>query len=215
MTQDMTGELMWGMAYTAVLLLVALVLATFANVLQSRWAAMSNVPLALLLVGAGAAAAAERPASFVWHSEPRSVPELQFVDGEGQARTLGDFRGKVVLLNVWATWCPPCRQEMPALDALQATLGGPDFAVVALSVDRAGANPVRRFYDQTGVKRLALYLDVSGRALRDLGAVGLPTTLLIDRGGREIGRLIGPTVWDAPEMVEALRQRVATNREQR
>ena len=169
---------------------------------------MISLFLALLVLAAAPAAATERPASFVLHREPRPVPDLRFVDGEGGTRTLADPRGKIVFLNVWATWCPPCRQEMPALDRLQAMLGGPGFEVVALSVDRAGAGPVRRFYGETGVGRIAVYVDASGRALRDLNAVGLPTTLLLDQEGREIGRLIGPTVWDEPKMVRNLRERI-------
>lgn len=170
---------------------------------------MKLVLLALwLFVGAAALGAAERPANFILHAEPRPVLELHFVDGEGRSRTLADFEGKVVLLNLWATWCPPCRKEMPALDHLQAALGGPGFEVVALSIDRAGVEPVRRFYGETEVKHLGIYLDTSGKALRGLGAVGLPTTLLLDREGREVGRLVGPAVWDTPEMVAFLRERI-------
>lgn len=95
------------------------------------------------------------------------------------------------------------------LDALQAELGGADFEVVALSIDRAGPEAVRKFYDRVGVESLALYIDESSRASATLGAFGLPATLLIDPQGREIGRLIGPAEWDAPEMVEFLRGVVA------
>src|SRR5262249_34528033 len=123
--------------------------------------------------------------------------------------TLADFKGKVVLLNIWATWCGPCRKEMPALDRLQAALAGPDFEVVALSIDRGGMDAVRKFFADIGIRNLAMYLDSSGQALRTLSALGLPTTLLIDREGREIGRLIGPAEWDSPEMVEFVRCVVA------
>lgn len=170
---------------------------------------MRVVLLALwLFVGAAPLGAAERPANFILHAEPGVVPELRFVDGDGRSRTLADFEGKVVLLNVWATWCPPCRKEMPALDHLQAALGGSAFEVVALSIDRAGVEPVRRFYGETEVKHLGIYIDTSGKALRALGAVGLPITLLLDRAGREVGRLIGPAVWDTPEMIAFLRERI-------
>jgi len=124
-------------------------------------------------------------------------------------RNLADFKGKVVLLNIWATWCGPCRNEMPALDRLQAGLGGSDFEVVALSIDRGGMDAVRKFFADIGIGTLAMYLDSSGQALRTLSALGLPTTLLIDREGREIGRLIGPADWDSPEMVEFVRCVVA------
>ncbi len=168
-----------------------------------------------LLLAAAPLAAADRPANFALHDEARPVPEITFVDGEARARTLSDFKGKAVLLNLWATWCAPCRKEMPALDRLQAAVGGPDFEVVALSLDRAGVEPVRRFYGETGVKEIAIYLDASGKALRDLKVTGLPTTLLIDREGRELGRLIGPAEWDAPEMVAFLRARIGLSAQRR
>lgn len=140
------------------------------------------------------------------HAAPKPVPELRFENGEGQPVTLADFRGKVVLLNVWATWCGPCREEMPTLDRLQATLGGKDFEVLALSIDRAGIGVVNAFYDEIGVEHLAKYIDDSGEAARELGAVGLPTTLLLDRQGREIARHVGPAAWDTPEMTAFIRE---------
>jgi hypothetical protein len=95
---------------------------------------------------------------------------------------------------------------MPTLDRLQAQLGGPEFEVVALSIDRAGLEVVREFYDEIGIERLAMYIDSSGEAARDLGVLGLPTTLLVDRNGRELGRLIGPAEWDTPAMVAFIRE---------
>ena len=138
-------------------------------------------------------------ANFATHPEPRALPEVAFQDGEGKPRTLAAFEGKVVLLNLWATWCAPCRHEMPTLSRLQERLGGPEFEVVALSVDRAGAKVVREFYNALGVENLALYVDPSMQATRTLSAIGLPTTLLLDRPGREMGRLVGPAEWDSPE----------------
>ncbi|WEX79000.1 redoxin family protein [Sinorhizobium numidicum] len=145
------------------------------------------------------------PKSFVLNDAPKPVPEVQFTDGEGRPRTLADFRGKIVLLNVWATWCLPCRKEMPTLDRLDAALGGHDFEVVALSIDRQGAEAVKTFYAEVGVQRLAVYVDTSGQALSALAALGLPTTILIDAEGRELGRLMGPAEWDAPDMVAFLK----------
>jgi thiol-disulfide isomerase/thioredoxin len=142
------------------------------------------------------------------HAAPQAIPDLQFKNGDGQPLTLADFRGKVVLLNIWATWCGPCRQEMPTLDRLQATLGGPDFEVVALSIDRAGPGVVTKFYDEIGIEHLTKYIDESGNAARDLNTVGIPTTLLIDREGREIGRHVGPAEWDTPEVVTLFRAAV-------
>ena len=138
---------------------------------------------------------------FVINSQPRALPVVRFADGNGRAMTLQDFRGKFVLLNIWATWCVPCRKEMPALDRLQAKLGGPGFEVVAISIDRDGLPAVQEFYLQTGIKQLRVYLDKSGEASANLGATGIPTTLLIDRESREIGRKIGPAEWDSPEVV--------------
>lgn len=150
----------------------------------------------------------QSPAAMTLHEEPRPIAELRFEDGAGRSLTLADFRGKVVLLNIWATWCGPCRAEMPTLDRLQAMLGGPDFEVVALSIDRAGMNVVDRFYAEIGVTHLARYIDTSAKAARDLGAYGLPTTLLIDRQGREIARHVGPAEWDTPSMTTFFRRQL-------
>ena len=172
--------------------------------------AIAIIGVSLVLIST--ASGADAPLNFAVRERPTPLPEIQFMDGAGQRRALSDFRGKVVLLNIWATWCGPCRREMPTLDRLQAELGGPDFEVMALSIDRAGINVVRKFYAEVGVEHLAMYIDSSGKAARELGAVGLPTTLLIDREGREIGRLVGPAEWDAPEMVAFIRNRLAQER---
>ena len=137
---------------------------------------------------------------------PRPLPELRFVDGEGRPLTLADFRGKVILLNIWATWCIPCLREMPTLDRLQAKLGGPRFEVVVLSIDIGGIPVVEKFYRALKLKALGIYVDKTLRVQRDLGIVGIPTTLLIDRQGREIGRLAGPAEWDSPEAIKAIRR---------
>lgn len=149
--------------------------------------------------------AAETVPQFSMLDAPVPVLELTFADADGTARSLADYRGKVVLLNVWATWCVPCRTEMPTLDRLQGALGGPDFEVVALAIDRGGPAVVREFYDEIGVQHLATNVDASGQAAFALGVLGLPATLLIDRNGMEIGRLIGPAEWDAPAMVAFLK----------
>ncbi|MEO1988938.1 MAG: TlpA disulfide reductase family protein [Martelella sp.] len=156
-------------------------------------------------------AATTLPRSFVMHETPRPLPVITFEDGAGQALTLASFKGRTVLLNIWATWCVPCREEMPTLDALQAELGGPGFEVVPLSVDRAGPEVVRKFYAEIGIRNLGLYIDASMQASFDLAAVGLPTTLLIDAEGQELGRLVGPAEWDAPEMIDLLKTHLTTN----
>jgi thiol-disulfide isomerase/thioredoxin len=149
------------------------------------------------------------PGNFVLRDPPAAVPALEFADGQGQKRTLADFGGKVVLLNIWATWCAPCRKEMPTLDRLQAALGGDDFKVVPLSIDRGGAERVKKFYDEIGVQHLAIYFDSSRTANNALDVFGLPATLLIDRQGRELGRLSGAAEWDAPDMITFLKSIVA------
>jgi len=164
---------------------------------------------AVVVLASQFAAGQEPPKNFVMHDAPKPVAAINFDDAQGRSRSLAEFKGKVVLLNIWATWCGPCRKEMPALDRLQAALGGPEFEVVALSIDRGGTDAVRKFFADIGIRTLAMYLDSSGQALRTLSALGLPTTLLIDREGREIGRLIGPAEWDSPEMVEFVRCVVA------
>ncbi len=138
-------------------------------------------------------------AAFVFKKQPEALPELTFFDGSGAERSLKDWEGRVVLLNLWATWCAPCRKEMPALDRLQQALGSDRFEVVALSVDRGGAEASKKFLDQIDVGSLKLYVDPSARATSQLKAVGLPSTLLIDANGREIGRLTGPAEWDSDD----------------
>lgn len=142
---------------------------------------------------------------FAAHPEPAAVPEIGFTDAEGKALTLADFKGRVVLLNLWATWCAPCVEEMPSLDRLQARLGGQDFAVVALSVDRQGRSLVQPFVEKLGVRNLPIYLDTGSAAMRALKIRGLPTTVLIDRDGREVGRLEGAASWDSKDAEALLR----------
>jgi thiol-disulfide isomerase/thioredoxin len=148
-------------------------------------------------------------APFARTARPKPVPELRFNDAQGREHTLTDFRGKVVLLNIWATWCEPCREEMPALDRLQAKLGGERFQVLALSVDQDGPAVARKFYAETGIKALPLYIDPTAKAAFTVDAAGLPASLLIDRQGREIGRHLGAVKWDEPEVVERLRRAIA------
>lgn len=129
---------------------------------------------------------------------PRPVPAFQFLDGNGKPTSLQAMRGKVILLNVWATWCPPCVEEMPTLNKLQATLGGKDFVVVPLSVDKGGVFAVKSFYQENFIDHLAVDVDPTTHALDALHVLGTPTTILIDRQGREVARTLGPEVWDEP-----------------
>jgi thiol-disulfide isomerase/thioredoxin len=120
--------------------------------------------------------------------------------------TLGDFSGRAVLLNIWATWCVPCRKEMPSLDRLQAKLGGPDFIVVPLSIDRKGAEVIKPFYRELGLTSLGIYSDQSGKETAALKVPGIPTTLLIDPEGQEVGHVTGAVEWDRPDIVETIRR---------
>ena len=144
-------------------------------------------------------------AAFVFRKAPEALPEVKFQDAAGTDRTLADWRGKVVLLNLWATWCLPCRKEMPSLDRLQKEMGSDKFEVVAISVDRKGAAASKKFLDETEVERLALYVDATARLTSELRVVGLPATLLLDAQGREIGRLLGPAEWDSEDAKRLIR----------
>lgn len=135
--------------------------------------------------------------------KPVPAPDTVFTDGAGEKRRLTDFLGRVVLVNFWATWCAPCIKEMPSLDALQAKLGGDDFAVVTLNEDRGGAAVAKPFLDKLGTRNLALYIDDKMALMRALDVRGLPTTFLVDREGRVRARLEGVAEWNSPE-AEAL-----------
>ena len=129
------------------------------------------------------------------------TPELTFVDAAGKERKLSEFRGRLVLLNLWATWCAPCVKEMPSLERLQAKRGSDKFLVLALSQDRGGLFQVKQFYDAQDLQGLDIYVDKTMASARALKAAALPTTLLIDPEGREIGRLVGAAEWDSPEAI--------------
>ena len=138
------------------------------------------------------------------------IPDLAFQDAAGKPVSLASFRGRTVLLNLWATWCVPCRKEMPTLDALQGKLGGPDFQVVAVNIDTRDPDKPKRFLKELKVTRLAYYADPEAKTFQDLKAIGrafgLPTTLLIDRQGCEIGSIAGPAEWasdDAVKLIQA------------
>jgi thiol-disulfide isomerase/thioredoxin len=142
-------------------------------------------------------------AAFVRKTSPQPLPAFTFQDADGKPLTIADFKGKVVLLNLWATWCAPCRLEMPALDRLQAAIGSDKFEVVALSLDKDGVDKARKFFADTKIANLKFYIDPTGTEGFNLKPVGLPTTFLVDAEGREIGRLAGPAEWDS-EAAKAL-----------
>ncbi|WPZ37157.1 TlpA disulfide reductase family protein (plasmid) [Thalassobaculum sp. OXR-137] len=153
--------------------------------------------------------AASEPTAVPLHDTPRPLSQISFTNERGDMLTLDRWQGKIVLLNVWATWCGPCREEMPTLDRLQETLGGEHFDVVALSIDRAGAGVVRRFFDEIGITHLDIFIDETMKASRDLKILGLPGTLLIGPNRQELGRLIGPAEWDTPAMIALFKAVIA------
>jgi len=142
--------------------------------------------------------------NFTFADPPKPVAEGEFRDLDDKPATFATLRGKLTLVNLWATWCVPCRKEMPGLDRLAKQLGGERFQVVVLAIDRAGPAKVKAFLDEVGVKHAKPYVDKTTRLGRALGAFGMPTTLLIDAEGREIGRLIGEAEWDSPEAVKLI-----------
>ena len=157
----------------------------------------------LWLLVARAAGAAEVP---VQMGEPKPLPALTFQTMGGEETTLDAFKGKVVVLNLWATWCAPCREEMPSLDRLQARFADQPVVVLALSVDRAGPERVQAFLSEVGVQRLHVYRDPKATATRALKLPGLPATILVDRKGQETGRVLGIAAWDGPQAVEAVQR---------
>ncbi len=141
--------------------------------------------------------------------EGKPLPEgLVFQDAEGRETRFDAFRGRGLIVNFWATWCPPCVAEMPALDRAHAILSREGIEVLALSSDRGGRTQVEPFFQRTGLQHLAMWFDPRGAAGRTLGLRGLPTTVIIDRRGMEVGRLEGEAEWDRAEVMAAVRRLV-------
>jgi thiol-disulfide isomerase/thioredoxin len=188
-----------------------LVLAVFAGAIGVYWfqsePRKQEVVEAVVSSGFSKALAKGPLAGFIVHKERKAIEPFTFADAAGKQLDLSAWKGRVVLLNLWATWCTPCRKEMPDLAKLQAALGGPNFEVVALSLDRKGLEASQAFLKEIGVTNLAAYIEPEAKSLAALQALGLPATILIDRSGNEAGRLLGPADWSSPEaqeMVKAL-----------
>jgi thiol-disulfide isomerase/thioredoxin len=145
------------------------------------------------------------PAGFATAAQPQPAPTAEFRTAAGKHLTLADFRGRVVLLNIWATWCGPCRSEMASLDRLQALHRNDGLAVLAVSVDDDGSVAVRRFFQQSNIRNLTLYLDADNATAHAFGASAIPTTLLIDREGKVVGSLVGAMEWDSPDALALIR----------
>jgi thiol-disulfide isomerase/thioredoxin len=144
---------------------------------------------------------------------PFHVPNLAFKDAAGHDKMLANWRGRTVLLNLWATWCVPCRREMPALDALEQNLGGANFQVVAINIDQRDPQKPLAFLKETGVTHLAYYTDESAKvfqALKSAGkALGMPTTLIVDGAGCEIGEMAGPAEWSSADGIKLVSAAIA------
>jgi thiol-disulfide isomerase/thioredoxin len=134
----------------------------------------------------------------------KEIPAAAFLDADGNEKSLADLRGKGLVVNFWATWCAPCVREMPALDRLGETGGQRGVRVLAISADREGAPVVRKFYEVNRVGHLPVAVDKLSRVARAVGVDRLPTTVLYDAGGREIGRVIGTAEWDTPAALDFL-----------
>ncbi len=148
-------------------------------------------------------------AGVIVHAARKDIVPFTFSDAAGQQVDLLKWKGRVVVLNLWATWCAPCRKEMPDLAKLQTAIGGPDFEVVALSVDRKGLEASQAFLKEIGVTNLAAYIEPEAKSLAALQALGLPATVLIDRQGKEAARLLGPADWASPEAQEMVKALIA------
>ncbi|WP_282091522.1 TlpA disulfide reductase family protein [Epibacterium ulvae] len=171
-----------------------------------------------LALGANAAVAADQAAlealredslrRLVVHKAPRDVSQVPFelADGAGTA-TLEDYKGKIVLLNFWATWCAPCRKEMPQISELQAEFGGDDFEVLTIATGRNSPTGIQKFFDEHGIDNLPRHQDPRQQLAREMAVIGLPITVLLDRDGKEIARLLGDAEWNsnsAKAIVQAL-----------
>ncbi|HEX9904173.1 MAG TPA: TlpA disulfide reductase family protein [Propylenella sp.] len=147
-------------------------------------------------------------AAFQMAREPQKLSDLAFTGPGGEPMTLAAFEGRTALVNLWATWCGPCRKEMPALDRLQAAMGGEDFVVVPISIDTAEPEKPAQFLESVGVKNLPLYTDRSTdifQTLKERGlALGLPVTVLLDRNGCHLGHMNGPAEWDSEDAMGLL-----------
>ena len=146
-------------------------------------------------------------------SKPLQMPDLTFRDGNGEEKKLSNWKGKTVLLNLWATWCVPCRKEMPALDRLEGKLGSEKFAVVAVNIDTRDADKPKAFLKDANLTRLGSYNDTKAKVFQDLKSIGLalgmPTSVLVDGQGCEIGHIAGPAEWDSEDALKLINATVA------
>jgi thiol-disulfide isomerase/thioredoxin len=147
-------------------------------------------------------------AALTMATSPLRLPDLAFEDADGKPKKLSDWRGRTVLVNLWATWCVPCRKEMPALEGLQTRLGGPDFEVVAVNIDTRDPEKPKSFLKEANLTRLGYFVDQKAKVFQDLKAVGralgMPTSVLVDGQGCEIATIAGPAEWDSDDAVKLI-----------
>ena len=151
-------------------------------------------------------------AALTMATSPLKLPDLAFWDADGKPRKLSDWRGKTVLVNLWATWCVPCRKEMPALDSLQTKLGGKDFEVVAINIDTRDPEKPKNFLKEANLTKLAYFTDTKAKVFQDLKgigkALGMPTSILVDGQGCEIANLAGPAEWASDDAIALIKAAV-------
>lgn len=133
------------------------------------------------------------------HAEPKAVPDIAFKDADGKEHRISDYRGKYLVVNFWATWCAPCRKEMPTLDRLQAEMGGDDLQVLPIATIRNTLPAVKRFFAEDGIKALPILIDPQAELAHRMGVMGLPVTVIVNPEGQEIGRLIGEADWSGDD----------------
>src|SRR6059058_1162938 len=147
-------------------------------------------------------------AALTMATAPLRLPDLAFEDAEGRPKKLSDWRGRTVLVNLWATWCVPCRKEMPALESLQTRLGGPNFEVIAVNIDTRDAEKPKNFLKEINLTRLGYFSDQKAKVFQDLKAIGralgMPTSVLVDGEGCEIATIAGPAEWDSEDAVKLI-----------
>ena len=151
-------------------------------------------------------------AALTMATAPVKLPDLAFEDADGKPKKLSDWRGKTVLVNLWATWCVPCRKEMPALDSLQTKLGGKDFEVVAINIDTRDPEKPKNFLKDANLTRLGYFSDTKAKVFQDLKnigkALGMPTSILVDSQGCEIGNIAGPAEWASDDAIKLIKAAV-------
>ncbi|MCC7046996.1 MAG: TlpA family protein disulfide reductase [Alphaproteobacteria bacterium] len=196
-------------------------LAATGAVIRDRAASVLLLAGLAALAAGGLAAAADKPPlkgdmkDFVLAEPAKPLPAMAFTDLDGKELSLDAFKGRVVVLNLWATWCVPCIKEMPSLERLAAKMKDRPVAVMSISQDRGGAKQVTPFLEKQGLKTLPIYLDPKGVVLKAINGRGLPTTLIVDQQGREVGRLEGDAEWDganALALIEHVLAQGADNR---